>query len=67
MFDDGNLNDAVNDVLLNSALDAHNQSNGNIPPDNFHLSIMNTFLLNLPKALIGSLLSPKYFLPFIIS
>jgi len=25
MFDDGNLNDAVNDVLLNSALDAHNQ------------------------------------------
>ena len=66
MFDDGNLNDAVNDVLLNSALDAHNQSNGNIPPDNFHLSIMNTFLLNLPKALIGSLLSPKYFLPFII-
>jgi hypothetical protein len=66
MFDDGNLNDAVNDVLLNSALDAHNQSNGSIPPDNFHLSIMNTFLLNLPKALIGSLLSPKYFLPFII-
>lgn len=64
--DDGNLNDAVNDALLNSAMDAHNQSDGNIPPDNFHLTLLNTFILNLPKALIGSVLSPKFFLPIII-
>ena len=64
--DDGNLNDAVNDALLNSAMDAHNQSDGNIPPDNFHLTLLNTFILNLPKALIGSVLSPKFFLPIVI-
>jgi hypothetical protein len=66
VYDDGNLNDSVNDALFNAASDAHNQSEGSIPPDNFHLSILNTFILSLPKALIGSLLSPKYFLPFII-
>jgi hypothetical protein len=64
--DDGDLNSAVNDALLNTALDAHNQSNGAIPPDNFHLTILNTFILNLPKALIGSLLTPKYLLPIIL-
>jgi hypothetical protein len=64
--DDGNLNDAVNDILRNAALDAHNQSDGTIPPDNFHLSILNSFILNLPKALIGSLLTPKYFLPIVL-
>jgi hypothetical protein len=66
VYDDGNLNDSVNDALFNAASDAHNQSEGSIPPDNFHLSILNTFILSLPRALIGSLLSPKYFLPFII-
>lgn len=64
--DDGDLNDAVNDALLNAAMDAHNQSDGTIPPDNFHLTLLNSFILNLPKALIGSVLSPKYFLPIII-
>lgn len=66
VYDDGNLNDSVNDALFNAASDAHNQSDGSIPPDNFHLSILNSFILNLPKALIGSVLSPKYFLPFIV-
>lgn len=66
VYDDGNLNDSVNDALFNAASDAHNQSDGSIPPDNFHISILNSFILNLPKALIGSVLSPKYFLPFIV-
>jgi hypothetical protein len=64
--DDGNLNDAVSDALLNAAMDAHNQSDGNIPPDNFHLTLLNSFILNLPKALIGSILSPKFLLPIVI-
>ncbi len=64
--DDGDLDSAVNDVLLNAALDAHNQSDGSIPPDNFHLSILNSFILNLPKALIGALITPKYFLPIVL-
>jgi hypothetical protein len=64
--DDGDLNDAVNDALLNAAMDAHNQSDGTNPPDNFHLTLLSMFIVNLPKSLIGSVLSPKYFLPIII-
>ena len=64
--DDSDLDSSVNDALLNAALDAHNQSYGSIPPDNFHLSILNSFILNLPKALIGAIVTPKYFLPIVL-
>jgi len=60
------LNDAVNNALLNAAAAAHETSDSSIPQDNFHLSLLNTFILNLPKALIGSVLSPKYMLPIVI-
>lgn len=59
-----NLNDAVNNALLNAASSAAAESG--IPLDNLHISILNTFILNLPKALIGSVLAPKYFLPIVI-
>jgi len=59
-----NLNDAVNSALLNAASSASAESA--IPLDNLHISLLNTFILNLPKALIGSVLSPKYFLPIVI-
>jgi hypothetical protein len=61
-----NLNDAVNNALLNAASAAHETSDSSIPLDNFHLSLLNTFILNLPKALIGSVLSPKYMLPIVL-
>ena len=61
-----NLNDLVNNALLNAASEAHEQSDSSIPLENFHISILNSFILNLPKALIASVLSPKYFLPIII-
>lgn len=60
------LNDAVNNALLNAASAAHETSDSSIPQDNFHLSLLNTFILNLPKALIGSVLSPKYMLPIVL-
>jgi hypothetical protein len=59
-----NLNDAVNSALLNAAASASAEST--VPLDNLHISILNTFILNLPKALIGSVLAPKYFLPIVI-
>jgi hypothetical protein len=59
-----NLNDAVNSALLNAAASASSEST--VPLDNLHISILNTFILNLPKALIGSVLAPKYFLPIVI-
>lgn len=61
-----NLNDVVSKTLYNSAADAHDQTNDTIPLDNFHINLLSSFILNLPKALIGSVLSPKYFLPIVI-
>jgi hypothetical protein len=58
-----NINDAVNDALLHSAGDAYEKSGQSQPLDDFHISIMNTFIANLPDALMGAVLSPKYILP----
>lgn len=63
----GDLNKSVANALLNAAVDAHAATDGTIPVDNFHISIANTFILNLPKALIGAVLSPKYMLPIVIA
>ena len=62
----GNLNEAVDDVLENVALSAHQDSGGTVIIDNLHLNLLNNFILNLPKALIGLVLSPKYILPIIL-
>jgi hypothetical protein len=62
----GNLNDAVDDVLENVALSAYQDSGQTIVIDNLHLNLLNNFILNLPKALIGLVLSPKYILPIIL-
>ena len=61
-----NLNDVVSKTLYNAAADAHNQTNDTIPVDNFHINLLSSFILNLPKALIATVLSPKYFLPIVI-
>jgi hypothetical protein len=61
-----NLNDVVSKTLYNAAADAHDQTNDSIPVDNFHISLLSSFILNLPKALIATVLSPKYFLPIVI-
>jgi hypothetical protein len=58
-----NINDAVNDALLHSAGEAYEKSGQSQPLDNFHISIMNSFIVNLPNALMGAVLSPKYILP----
>jgi hypothetical protein len=58
-----NINDAINDALLHSAGEAYEKSGQSQPLDNFHISIMNTFIANLPNALMGAVLSPKYLLP----
>jgi hypothetical protein len=58
-----NINDAVNDVLLHSAGEAYEKSGQSQPLDNFHITIMNSFISNLPNALMGAVLSPKYILP----
>ena len=61
-----NLDDAVNDVFLNVATTSYQEAGGTIPLVNFQISLLNNYILNLPKALIGSILSPKYILPIVI-
>jgi hypothetical protein len=63
----GDLNKSVANALLNAAADAHSASDSSIPLDNFHISITNSFILNLPKALIGTVLAPKYMLPIVVA
>jgi hypothetical protein len=58
-----NINDAINDALLHSAGEAYEKSGQSQPLDNFHVSLMNSFIANLPNALMGAVLSPKYILP----
>lgn len=60
------LNELVDSTLARTATQAYIDSGSSIPPINFNLNLMNLFILNLPKALISSLLSPKIFLPIVI-
>jgi hypothetical protein len=60
------LNELVDSTLARTSTQAYLDSESNIPPINFNLNLMNLFILNLPKALISSLLSPKIFLPIVI-
>ena len=60
------LNELVDSTLGRTATQAYLDSESSIPPINFNLNLMNLFILNLPKALISSLLTPKVFLPIVI-
>lgn len=61
-----NIDDLVDETLEKAANDAHEQSDGSIPSENFNISLINDFIKNLPKALVLNVLSPKLFLPIVI-
>jgi len=61
-----NLNDLVDSTLNRTATDAFSKSDSSIPQLQFSLNLLNLFILNLPKALLMSALSPKIFLPIVI-
>lgn len=60
-----NVTNLVDNTLNRVAADAYEQSDSNISLDNFRLSLLNTFILNIPKAIISSILTPKVFLPIV--
>lgn len=60
------LNDAVSDALLHTAGETYERSGQSQPMENFHMSLLNEYIKNLPKALMGVILSPKYILPIVI-
>jgi hypothetical protein len=60
------INELISTTLNKLSSDVYENTDGNIPQSNFNISLINTFILNLPKALIASVLSPKIFLPIVI-
>lgn len=60
-----NIHKLTDDILNRVAADAFEQANSTISLDNFKLSMLNLFILNLPKALISSVLTPKIFVPIV--
>jgi hypothetical protein len=58
-------NDLINSTLNKAAADAFEQSDGSFDLPSFQLSLNIKFLINIPKAIIQSILSPKIFLPIV--
>lgn len=56
-----NLDDNIDTTLLNTANEVSTDSDNNM----YLLSLINSFILKLPKALISSILSPKMLFPII--
>ncbi len=56
----------VDETLENVARDAFEQSDSSLSITDFLNNLLNNFILNLPKALIMSILSAKVFLPLVI-
>jgi hypothetical protein len=56
----------IDTALSKAASDAYEQSDFSIDLPSFQISINLSFIFNIPKALIMSILSPKMFLPFVI-
>jgi hypothetical protein len=56
----------IDSALNKAASDAYEQSDFSIDLPSFQISINLSFIFNIPKALIMSILSPKMFLPFVI-
>ena len=56
----------IDGALNKAASDAYEQSNFAIDLPSFQISINLSFILNIPKAMIMSVISPKIFLPLVI-
>ncbi len=56
----------IDGALNKAASDAYEQSNFAIDLPSFQISLNLSFILNIPKAMIMSVISPKMFLPLVI-
>lgn len=62
-----NLNDLLSDTLQNVAADVFENSGNSESLEKFHISLINSFIQNIPNALIGLVLSPKYIFPIVLT
>jgi hypothetical protein len=56
----------IEGTLNKAASDAYEQSNFSISLPDFQISLNLSFILNIPKSLVMSLITPKMYLPFVI-
>lgn len=61
-----NIDDLIDNTLNKVASENFEQSGGSIGLDNLQTNLAGLFILNLPKSLVQSILSPKIFLPIVI-
>ena len=62
-----NLDQLVNTTLEKTARNAALQSDNFAPIDNIQLELINLFVLNVPKALVSSIVSPKFIFPIVVA
>jgi hypothetical protein len=63
LLDKKNLDENILNTLNKAARDAYEQSDSSVTLDGFQLSLTNSYILKIPKAIIVSLLSPKMIFP----
>lgn len=61
-----NIDSVVDNTLSKVAAESHEKSGLSVDLGNLQANITGLFILNLPKALIQSILSPKLFLPIVV-
>lgn len=61
-----NINDLVDETFQRLAEEYSERSGSSIPIINFNISLLNGFILNIPRAIVTSILGPKLFLPITI-
>jgi hypothetical protein len=62
-----NLSQLVDSTLEKTARNVALQSDNYAPFDNINLEIINLFVLNVPKAIVSSVVSPKFIFPIVVA
>ena len=60
------INNVINDTLMYGANECYEFTDRSQPFDTYHLSLITDYIKNLPKSLIGVILSPKYIFPLVV-
>lgn len=61
-----NIDENINEIIDRISIESYESSKGNIPPINFQISLTAKYILNLPRAIISTILSPKIFFPIAV-
>jgi hypothetical protein len=60
------INELVDTTINRISTEAYINSDSSIPLVNFNINLMSNFIMNLPKTIVSSILSPKVFLPIVV-